>query len=97
MISKRVSVARELFAAVTVDAVAGAITVILGTAGGIDVETVAKERPEALFRKTVVPPGELRGHDARAWRARPGSGVISWSRSRMSWCLCIAPSESTMP
>ena len=59
MISKRVSIARELYVGVTVDAVAGAITVILGTAGGIDVETVAKEQPEALFRKTVVPPAEL--------------------------------------
>ena len=72
MISKRVSIARELYAGVTVDAVAGAITVILGTAGGIDVETVAKERPEALFRKTVVPPAELRGHEARALAAEAG-------------------------
>jgi succinyl-CoA synthetase beta subunit len=72
MISKRVSIARELYAGVTVDAVAGAITVILGTAGGIDVETVAKERPEALFRKTVVPPAELRGHEARALAREAG-------------------------
>ena len=72
MISKRVSIARELYAGVTVDAVAGAITVILGTAGGIDVETVAKERPEALFRKTVVPPAELRGYDARALAREAG-------------------------
>ena len=72
MISKRVSIARELYVGVTVDAVAGAITVILGTAGGIDVETVAKERPEALFRKTVVPPAELRGHDARALAREAG-------------------------
>ena len=72
MISKRVSIARELYAGVTVDAVAGAITVILGTAGGIDVETVAKEQPEALFRKTVVPPAELRGHEARALAREAG-------------------------
>ena len=72
MISKRASIARELYAGVTVDAVAGAITVILGTAGGIDVETVAKERPEALFRKTVVPPAELRGYDARALAREAG-------------------------
>jgi len=65
MVSKKVLIAQELYVGVTVDAVAGAITVILGTAGGIDVETVAKERPEALYRKTVVPPAELRGHEAR--------------------------------
>lgn len=72
MISKRVSIARELYVGVTVDAVAGAITVILGTAGGIDVETVAKEQPEALFRRTVVPPAELRGHEARALAREAG-------------------------
>jgi succinyl-CoA synthetase beta subunit len=72
MISKRVSIARELYVGVTVDAAAGAITVILGTAGGIDVETVAKERPEALFRKTVVPPAELRGYEARALAREAG-------------------------
>jgi succinyl-CoA synthetase beta subunit len=30
------------------------------------VEAVTKERPEALFRRSVVPPDELRGHQARA-------------------------------
>jgi succinyl-CoA synthetase beta subunit len=65
MVAKKVPIARELYVGVTVDAVAGAITVILGTAGGIDVETVAKEQPDALFRKTVVPPADLRGHQAR--------------------------------
>jgi succinyl-CoA synthetase beta subunit len=72
MVSKRVTIARELYVGVTVDAAAGAITAILGTAGGIDVETVAKERPEALFRKTVVPPAELRGHEARALAREAG-------------------------
>ena len=66
MVAKKVPIARELYVGVTVDAVAGAITVILGTAGGIDVETVAKEQPDALFRKTVVPPADFRGHQARA-------------------------------
>jgi succinyl-CoA synthetase beta subunit len=72
MVSKKVPIVRELYVGVTVDAAAGAITVILGTAGGIDVETVAKERPEALFRRTVVPPGELRGHEARALAREAG-------------------------
>ncbi len=72
MVAQTVPIARELYVGITVDAVAGAITVILGTAGGIDVETVAKEQPEALFRKTVVPPHELRGHDARALAREAG-------------------------
>jgi succinyl-CoA synthetase beta subunit len=72
MVAKKVPIVRELYVGVTVDAVAGAITVILGTAGGIDVETVAKERPDALFRRTVVPPSELRGHAARALAREAG-------------------------
>jgi succinyl-CoA synthetase beta subunit len=72
MVAQLVPIARELYVGITVDAVAGAITVILGTAGGIDVETVAKEQPEALFRKTIVPPDELRGHEARALARQAG-------------------------
>jgi succinyl-CoA synthetase beta subunit len=72
MVSKKVPIVRELYVGVTVDAAAGAITIILGTAGGIDVETVAKERPQALFRRTVIPPNELRGHEARALAREAG-------------------------
>jgi succinyl-CoA synthetase beta subunit len=66
MVARKVSITRELYAGATIDAAAGAITVLLGVAGGIEVEAAAKERPEALFRRTVVPPNELRGHQARA-------------------------------
>jgi succinyl-CoA synthetase beta subunit len=66
MVAKKVPIARELYVGVAVDPAAGAITVMLAAAGGIEVETTAKERPEALFRRTVVPPAELRGYQARA-------------------------------
>ena len=66
MVARKVPIARELYAGVAVDPAAGGIAVILGTAGGIAVEETAKERPEALYRRIVVPPEELRGHQARA-------------------------------
>jgi succinyl-CoA synthetase beta subunit len=66
MVARKVSIARELYVGATIDPAAGAITVLLGVAGGIEVEAAAKERPEALFRRTVIPPDELRGHQARA-------------------------------
>ena len=75
MVAKAVPIARELYVGVTVDAVAGAITVILGTAGGIDVETVAKEQPEALFRKSVVPPPSCAATRRAPWRARRASAA----------------------
>jgi len=72
MVARKVSITRELYAGATIDAAAGAITVLLGVAGGIEVEAAAKGRPEALFRRTVVPPDELRGHQARALAREAG-------------------------
>lgn len=66
MVARRVPIGQELYAGVAIDPAAGAITVLLGVAGGIDVEAAARERPEALHRRIVVPPDELRGHQARA-------------------------------
>jgi len=72
MVARQVPIARELYVGATIDPSAGAITVILGVAGGMDVETIARERPEALFRRSVVPPDELRGHQARALALEAG-------------------------
>lgn len=72
MIARKVPIARELYVGATIDPAAGAVTVLLGVAGGIEVETVARERPEALYRRTVVPPDELRGHQARALAREAG-------------------------
>jgi succinyl-CoA synthetase beta subunit len=72
MVARRVPIAHELYAGVTVDPAAGGIAVILGTAGGIAVEETSRERPEALHRRIVVPPEELRGHQARALAKEAG-------------------------
>jgi succinyl-CoA synthetase beta subunit len=72
MVTRKVPIARELYVGATIDPAAGAVTVLLGVAGGIEVEAVAKERPEALFRRTVVPPDDLRGHQARALAREAG-------------------------
>jgi succinyl-CoA synthetase beta subunit len=72
MIARRVPIARELYAGVTIDPAASAMTVLLGVAGGIGVEAAAKERPEALFRRTVHLPGELLGYQARALAREAG-------------------------
>ena len=72
MVARKVAIAREVYAGVTMDPAAGAISVILGTAGGIDVETTSREHPEALFRRTIAPPEEFRGHHARALARQAG-------------------------
>ena len=72
MIAKRVPIARELYVGATIDPAAGAIAMLLGTAGGVEVEATAKERPEALFRHSVAPPGEFWGHQARTLARQAG-------------------------
>ncbi len=72
MVARKVPIARELYVGATIDPAAGAVTVLLGVAGGIEVEAASRERPEALFRRTVVPPEELRGYQARALAQEAG-------------------------
>jgi succinyl-CoA synthetase beta subunit len=72
MVARKVPIAREVYAGVTIDPAAGAVSVLLATAGGIEVEQTAREHPEALFRRTVVPPRELRGYAARALAMEAG-------------------------
>jgi succinyl-CoA synthetase beta subunit len=78
MVARKVPIAREVYAGVAIDPAAGAVTVILATAGGIEVERTAREHPEALFRRTVRPPAELRGYEARALAREAGfSGDVA--------------------
>jgi succinyl-CoA synthetase beta subunit len=72
MVARKVPIARELYVGVTIDPAAGGISVLLSTAGGVEVEKTAREAPEALFRRTVLPPGELLGHQARALAKEAG-------------------------
>lgn len=72
MVARKVPIAQELYAAVAVDPAAGAIAVLLGAAGGMSVEAAARERPEALHQRVVVPPDELRGYQARALACAAG-------------------------
>lgn len=72
MVARKVPIARELYVGMTIDPAAGAIAVLLSATGGIEVEVTAKDRPEALFRRAVVPPDEMRGHQARALAREAG-------------------------
>jgi succinyl-CoA synthetase beta subunit len=72
MVARKIPVTRELYAGATIDPTAGTITVLLGVSGGMEVEAAAREVPGALFRRTVRPPDELRGHQARALAREAG-------------------------
>jgi succinyl-CoA synthetase beta subunit len=72
LVARKIPMTRELYAGITIDPAAGAITVLLGVSGGTEVEAAARETPGALFRRTVRPPDELRGHQARALSREAG-------------------------
>ncbi len=48
-------IARELYLSLLVDRVSGRITVIASTEGGMDIETVAAQRPEKIHRVAIDP------------------------------------------
>ena len=73
-IEELVPVERELYAAVTIDREAGAPRVLLGAAGGVEVERAA----DGVAGITLDPDGDLRGYHVRelARRARLDAGEV---------------------
>ena len=57
---------REMYVAVLLDRKAGAPVIIASKEGGMDIETLAKERPEAIMRFPVDPIDRLPAYRARA-------------------------------
>lgn len=53
LISERLTIRRELFCSITFDSATRSPIVLLSAEGGVDIEQVARERPEALVRRTV--------------------------------------------
>ncbi|MGH7210106.1 MAG: ATP-grasp domain-containing protein [Acetobacteraceae bacterium] len=53
LVEQRASVARELYAAVLMDAVSGSLVVLLSTEGGMDIEELAATNPAALHRHAI--------------------------------------------
>jgi len=55
LVEERLSIARELYLGIAIDSVAGCPAVILSARGGVDIESVAAEEPEAITRFSVDP------------------------------------------
>ena len=58
-------IARELYLAVTIDRQAQRMVVIASQHGGMDIEQVSAEHPEAIFRLSINPTVGLMGYQAR--------------------------------
>ncbi len=55
LIEEGLDIKRELYLSILVDRAAGAPVIMASAAGGMEIEEVAKERPEAILREAVHP------------------------------------------
>ena len=74
LVEERVAIARELYLSVVIDNAAGMPMVIASAAGGMEIEQVAAERPEAIHRQHVDPTCGLQPFQARALAFATGLG-----------------------
>jgi succinyl-CoA synthetase beta subunit len=74
LVEERAGIVREFYAAVLPDVAERAPLVLFSSEGGMEIEEIAAEKPDALKRR-IVPPGEKFGvQDARAMIAEMGLG-----------------------
>ncbi|HJM90134.1 MAG TPA: ADP-forming succinate--CoA ligase subunit beta [Dehalococcoidia bacterium] len=65
LVEELVDIDRELYMSVTIDNAIGMPIVIASAAGGMDIETVADETPEQIFRAAVDPTVGFQAHQGR--------------------------------
>lgn len=75
LVEERAAISREFYAAVLPDAAARAPAVMFSSEGGMDIEEIAAERPDALARRIVGADESFGLQDARDLIARFSLGV----------------------
>ncbi len=65
LVERASDIAQELYLGFVVDRVAACVTMMASPAGGVDIEEVAREAPEKIFRAAAHPYLGLRGYQAR--------------------------------
>jgi succinyl-CoA synthetase beta subunit len=65
LIEEGLDIKRELYLSVLVDRAAGAPVFMASAAGGMEIEQVAKDNPEAILRETVRPGAGFQAYQAR--------------------------------
>jgi len=64
LVEERLEIARELYVSISVDRLAGCPLILASAEGGVEIEDVAKVRPEAVARRHVNTLWGLRAHEA---------------------------------
>jgi succinyl-CoA synthetase beta subunit len=82
LVERLVDISEQFYAAISLDRSAGAYLAIVSSEGGMDIEEVARERPEALRRVRIDPRLGLHAYQVRYGvghlpaRAREGAGEV---------------------
>lgn len=72
LIAAGVDIAKEYYVAVVVDRAAGKPVLIASSEGGMDIEEVARTKPQAIIREQIDPDAGLHGYQARKVAFRLG-------------------------
>ncbi len=72
LVAAGVDIEKEFYLAVTLDRTTGVNTLIASAEGGVEIETVAHENPDAIVRQHIDPLTGLEGFQARALAKRLG-------------------------
>jgi succinyl-CoA synthetase beta subunit len=82
LVERLVDISEQFYAAISLDRSAGAYMAIVSSEGGMDIEEVARERPEALRRVRIDPRLGMHAYQVRygvghlPLRAREGAGAV---------------------
>lgn len=74
LVEERAGIVREFYAAVLPDVAERAPLVLFSSEGGMEIEEIAAEKPDALKRRIVLPGERFDAQDARAMIAEMGLG-----------------------
>jgi succinyl-CoA synthetase beta subunit len=77
LVEEQTQVERELYVSVLIDGAAGRATMIASAAGGMEIEEVAAQHPEAIERVTVDPAAGFQPHTGRELAFALGLGSPS--------------------
>ncbi len=65
LVAPAADIDREVYLGITLDRTRGCPVIMASAAGGVDIESVAAERPDAIVRHPIDPVGGLAAHEAR--------------------------------
>jgi len=72
LVEEALDIQRELYLGLVIDRAAEAAVVMASTEGGVEIEKVAAEKPEAIFKEYIHPATGLRAFQARSLAFRLG-------------------------